>query len=279
MGAGGMAGHLISLYLRENGLDVDTLSAKNSLDSRTFLVDVSDLKKLKALLRNNQYDAVINCIALLVDQSEARKDLAVYLNAYLPKLLEAYFKKSQTKIIHISTNGVFSAKNPPYVEDSIYDAENFYGRSKALGEIINGKDLTFRLSIVGPSMQVHGSGLFNWFWQQTGEIQGYTNVIWNGITTLELAKAIKAAIEQNLTGVYHLVPKENISKFDLLKLFKETFDREDVTLKPVKGTATDQTLTNTRTDFNHSMPDYKTMINDLKTWVKDHPKIYMHYAK
>jgi len=274
-----MAGHVVSLYLRENGFTVDTLSAHNILDKDTWLVDVRDIEKLKKILDAKQYDVVVNCIGLLVKESDEKKDLAIYINSFLPHLLEGHYKNSETKIIHISTNGVFSSKNPPYKEDSKYDGESFYGRSKALGEIINSKDLTFRLSIIGPDMKEDDTSLFNWFFRQKGEIQGYTNVIWNGITTLELAKSIKAAIEQNLIGLYHLVPKDSISKFDLLQLFKRVFERNDIKITPAEGLALDTTLTNTRKDFNYQIPDYKTMIYGLKDWIKDHPKLYKHYEK
>lgn len=279
LGAGGMAGHVVSLYLRENGFLVDTLSAKNALDKDTYLVDVTDTQKLKDVLAAKQYDVIINCIGLLVKQSEERKDLAVYLNAYLPHFLENYYKDTKTRIIHLSTDCVFSGKSAPYKEDSKYDGELFYDRSKALGEIINDKDLTFRMSIIGPDMNEAGIGLFNWFYKQTGEISGYTTAIWSGITTIELAKGIKAAIEQNLTGLYHLVPGSNISKHDLLGLFKEVFGRQDIDIKPAGDVKLDKTLINTRKDFSFEVADYKSMIEEMKDWITAHQAIYQHYAR
>lgn len=279
LGASGMAGHVIALYLRENGLDVDTLSDKNLLDKDTHLIDATETDKLKALLDHNKYDVVVNCIALLVKQSEERKDLAVHLNSYLPHFLEEYYKNNKTRVIQISTDGVFSTKNPPYLEDSAYDGDSFYGRTKALGELINSKDLTFRLSITGPDMKAEGNGLFNWFSRQKGEVQGYTNVLWSGVTTIELAKAIKAAVDQKLIGIFHLVPEGSISKFDLLQLFKEVFDRKDITLKKAEGVAVGATLTNTRKDFDHQVPDYKTMVIEMKDWIRDHSNLYKHYEE
>ena len=279
LGAGGMAGHVVSLYLRENGFTVDTLSAKNALDKDTFLVDVTDTQKLKDMLAAKQYNVVINCIGLLVKQSEARKDLAAYLNAYLPHFLENYYADTETKVIHLSTDCVFSGKNPPYREDSKYDGESFYDRSKALGEVINDKDLTFRMSIIGPDMNQAGVGLFNWFYKQTGEISGYTTAIWSGITTVELAKGIKAAIEQNLTGLYHLVPQTNISKYDLLGLFKEVFGRQDIDIKPTGDIKLDKTLINTRKDFSFAVADYKVMIEEMRDWIAAHQDIYQHYSE
>ncbi|HEV7454991.1 MAG TPA: sugar nucleotide-binding protein [Candidatus Saccharimonadales bacterium] len=279
LGAGGMAGHVVSLYLRENGFTVDTLSAKNALDERTHLIDVMDHKMFKAFLDAHHYDVVVNCIGLLVKPSEEHKDTAIYLNAYLPHFLEAYYQDSKTKVIHIGSDAVFSSKNPPYREDAACDGESFYGRTKALGEIQNAKDLTFRMSIVGPDMNRDGKSLFNWFYAQKGEIFGYTNVLWNGVTTIELAKGVKAAIEQDLTGIYHLIANDSISKFALLQLFKEVFKRSGTTVTASEGIATGAALVNTRTGFKHQVPDYKTMIKDMKAWMENHPKLYSHYGK
>jgi len=277
LGAGGMAGHVVSLYLRESGFDVDTLSARNALDKNTYLVDVMDLSRLKEVLSMHHYDVVVNCIGLLVKQSDERKDLATYLNSFLPHFLENYYNGTQTKIIHLSTDCVFSGKKPPYDENSPYDGELFYDRSKALGEVINDKDLTFRMSIIGPDMQENGTGLFNWFYKQTGEISGYTTAMWTGITTIELAKGIKAAIEQDLRGLYHLVPQANISKFDLLGIFKEVFGRTDIDIQPATNVSLDKTLVNTRNDFDYPVPGYNQMVQEMQEWIVTHEDIYKHY--
>jgi dTDP-4-dehydrorhamnose reductase len=279
LGAGGMAGHVVSLYLREAGHEVDTLSARNALDSNTMLVDVMDTSKLKTVLQSKEYDVVINCIGILVRQSEDRKDLSTYLNSFLPHFLEQSFKDSKTKLIHLSTDCVFSGKNAPYTEDAPYDGELFYDRTKALGEVINDKDLTFRMSIIGPDMQESGIGLFNWFYAQTGTINGFTKAIWNGITTIELARGIEAAIQQNLTGLYHLVPQGNISKHDLLMLFIETFDRDDISVQADDRLSLDKTLVNTRSDFDFVVKEYPSMIQDMKQWIDQHSDLYPHYAK
>lgn len=277
LGAGGMAGHVVSLYLKDKGFNLDTLSAKNKLNKNTYLLDVLDSKKFEKFLGSKQYGAVVNCIGILVRQSDERKDLAAYINSYLPHLLEEFYKDSKTRVIHISTNGVFSNKKSTYKEGSAYDAQDFYGRSKALGELNNSKDLTFRMSIIGPDMRADGISLFNWFMQQKGEISGYDKVFWQGITTIELAKAIKAALDQKLTGIYHLVPAGTMSKFDLLKLFKEVFDRKDIKIKLNSDASFDQSLLNTRTDFKFSVSDYKPMVEEMKSWINSHKNLYPHY--
>lgn len=279
LGAGGMAGHVVSLTLRGKGHDVDTLSDSKKIDDKTIILDVTNKEKFEDFLDNNHYDAVINCIGILVQKSDERKDLAVYLNSFLPHYLERFFAKSKTKIIHMSTDCVFSGKNAPYYEDSEYDGQLFYDRSKALGEIINDKDLTFRMSIIGPDINENGVGLFNWFMAQKGEIFGYTNVYWTGVTTVELAKAMDAALKQNLSGLYNLVPGKNISKYDLLGLFKESFKRDDITINKREDVFSDKTLVNKRKDFDYHVPNYKEMVEEMKKWVNEHPDLYKYYFK
>lgn len=279
LGSGGMAGHVVSLYLREKEYQVSTLSARNALDKNTVLLDVTQKLELEDYLKSNSFDVVVNCIGLLVKQSEEKKDLAVYLNSYLPHYLETFYSNSNTKLIHLSTDCVFSGKRGPYTEKSQYDGELFYDRSKALGEVINDKDLTFRMSIVGPDTQENGDGLFNWFYKQTGEISGYSKTIWNGITTIELAKGIDVAINNNLTGLYHLTPKENISKYELLKLFKKEFNRNDIIIKANSEITSDKTLINSRTDFEFEVSDYPEMISEMHEWIDSHKEQYKHYER
>ena len=277
LGAGGMAGHVISLYLRDRGFTVDTLSARHRLDQDTQLIDVTDITRVKSFLDSKQYDLVVNCIALLPKPSEERKDLAASINSYFPLFLERYYQGGTTKIIHISTDGVFSGKNPPYKEDSEYDGQGIYDRSKALGEIINAKDLSIRTSIFGPDMNKTGTGLLNWFFGQKGEISGYDKLLWSGVSTLELAKSIEQAAKQDITGVYHLIPSTSISKLDLLQLFKKTFGRKDISIKPKSDVRFERGLINTRKDLNHILSDYKTMVEEMKDWVDSHKHLYEHY--
>lgn len=277
LGASGMIGHMVATYLIEKGYEVDTLSMTTPLNDKTVILDIMDKNAFEDYLEKNPYDVIINAAGVLIEQSENQKYVSTYLNSFLPHFLENRFKDSQTKIIHLSTDCVFSGKNAPYTETSSYDGELFYDRTKALGEIINDKDLTFRMSTVGPEIQENGVGLLNWFLGQHGQIFGYKNAIWNGVTTLELARGIDAAITQNLKGLYHFVPSVNISKYDLLCLFKEIFGKDDVSIEPKEaGVVADKTLINSRKDFNFEVSNYKTMIKQMHEWVLNHKEMY-HY--
>lgn len=278
LGAGGMAGHTVFTYLLEAGHDVSALSRSHAVAGDTALLDVTDTAALEAYLRRGAFDVVVNCVGMLVKASEERQDEAAYVNAYFPHQLERFYADTPTRVIHLSTDCVFSGANAPYRETSAYDGALFYDRSKALGEIRNDKDLTLRMSIIGPDRQPDGIGLFNWFSAQTGEVAGYTAAIWSGITTIELARGIDAAIAQNLSGLYHLVPPEGISKYELLRLIAATFGRSDIVVTPVVGTVRDMTLVDTRSDFDFSVRSYPSMVADMRTWILAHPELYPHYA-
>ena len=277
LGASGMIGHMVATYLIEKGHTVDTLSMNIPLNDKTVILDIMDKNAFEDFLSKNEYEIIINSAGVLIEQSEKQKDVATYMNSFLPHFLENRYKDSNTKIIHLSTDCVFSGKNAPYREDSVYDGELFYDRTKALGEIINDKDLTFRMSTVGPEIQKDGVGLLNWFLGQHGQIFGYKNAIWSGVTTLELARGIDAAITQNLKGLYHFVPNTSIAKYDLLCLFKEIFKKDDVSIEPKEaGVVADKTLINSRKDFNFEVSDYRTMITQMQEWVLNHKEMY-HY--
>ncbi|MEI6266707.1 MAG: sugar nucleotide-binding protein [bacterium] len=277
LGSNGMAGHVVTQTFIEAGYDVDNLTNTQQFNDKTVIMDLTDGAAFDEYLDKNSYDVIVNCVGILVELSDKRKDLSSYLNSYLPHYLEYKYKDTKTKIIHMSTDCVFSGDTGPYREDSPYDGQLFYDRSKALGEIINDKDLTFRMSIIGPDMQVAGVGLFNWFYAQTGQIFGYTKSMWTGVTTIHLAKAMVAATEQNLTGLYHLVPDKNISKYDLVSTFKEVFNRTDIEIEAREGVVADKSLLNTRSDFDFAVPSYEVMIKDMKKWVIGHKEFYPHY--
>ncbi len=274
LGVTGMAGHTIALYLKEQKYDVYGMSRSVKTSDKNERIDVTDFETLKNWLHKIEPDVIVNAIGLLQKTSEKRPDLAILVNSYLPQMLAVHYRSSKTKIIHLSTDCVFSGKTAPYSEDSSPDGETIYDRTKSLGEIVNDKDLTFRMSIIGPDTDPEGSGLLNWFLKQNGEISGFTKAIWNGITTIELAKAIDAAVRQDLTGLYHLTPNQNIDKYSLLCLMQKHFGKMNITIRPCADFAVDKTLLNNRTYFAYRIPDYDTMIKETAEWVEKHSKLY-----
>lgn len=279
LGASGMAGHTISLYFHENGHEVTTLTRSPFFigNNINMSIIIETLPKLQSIIETNKYDAIINCIGILNKNAENQKDMAVFLNSYLPHYLSKITQNMETKIIHMSTDCVFSGRKGNYVEEAFKDGETFYDRSKALGELNDNKNLTFRNSIIGPDINENGIGLFNWFMKQEGGISGYDKAIWSGVTTLTLAKAMEAALEQNLTGLYNLVNNDSINKYEMLILFNELFKKNSLNIKPESNLVIDKSLKNTRKDFKFVIPSYEDMFIEMKAWIKNHENLYSQY--
>lgn len=271
-----MAGHVIFNFLRKYEYDVFGMSRRIKNTINTQQIDANDFQKLEAWLDFVCPSVIVNCIGILNEHAEKNTDRAILLNAYLPQWLAKKYRNSDTRIIHLSTDCVFSGAKGHYKEYDFRDGNTVYDRSKILGEIDNPKDLTFRMSIIGPDRTTKGIGLFNWFMQQQGRVNGYTQVIWNGITTIELAKAIDQAIKEELTGLYHLVPDVFINKHDLLCLFKEVFKKDDVIIQKDNSIKKDKTLINTRKDFSYPIKAYPEMIEGMRVWIKEHEILYEH---
>jgi len=279
LGASGMAGHIIAIYLKESGHDVTAFSRREFKYCDNIIGDVTDLENLKNIINEGQFDVVINAIGVLNKDAEHNKSNAIFLNSYLPHFLSNATKEMKTKIIHMSTDCVFSGKTGKYTEVSLRDGETFYDRSKALGELDNNKDLTFRNSIVGPDMNENGIGLFNWFMKQDGKINGFTKAIWTGVTTLTLAKAMEQALKENLCGLYNLVNNDTISKYELLRLFNEHITDNQIEVLPSDNFSLDKSLINNRTDFSFKVPSYETMVIEMKEWIYNHKELYSHYFR
>ena len=179
-------------------------------------------------------------------------------------------------MIHISTDCVFSGKIGGYGENAFMDGDDNYARTKALGEVINDKDLTIRTSIIGPELKENSDWIMDWFFKQNGEIKGYTKAYWSGVTTLELAKATDQMIKQNITGLFQLCPEKKISKFSLLKLIKEIWGKK-IEVMPFENYKIDKSLICTRTDFNFQIPAYEKMLLELKHWMDEHSSYYIQY--
>jgi len=277
LGGTGMTGHTISIYFKEAGHDVTAFSRNKFECCKNIIGDITDFEFLKRIISEGNYDAVINAIGILNQDAEDNKSTAVLLNSYLPHYLSELTKDMKTRVIHMSTDCVFSGRTGGYIETSFRDGESFYDRTKALGELENEKDLTFRNSIIGPDKREKGIGLFNWFMKQEVQIYGFTKAIWTGVTTITLAKAMEQALKENLTGLYNLVNNETISKYELLKLFNRFMKNDEIKILPNDNLSLNKSLVNTRTDFTFKVPGYDIMIAEMKEWIENHEELYPHY--
>lgn len=277
LGANGMAGHIIKLGLQAvDNFDVISVARSSSLVFPTKVFNVTEFEKLSDLIKLEMPDIIINCIGILNKTAEENPEQAVLINAYLPHFLESLTKGSLIKVIHISTDCVFSGKEGNYLESSFKDGIGFYSQSKSLGELNNKKDLTFRTSIIGPELNKDGIGLFNWFVNQKNEVNGYSAAYWTGITTLELLNAIKQAIEEDLSGLYHLVFSQKISKLELLNIINTEFSL-GLKIIPNDNYLVDKSLCNTRNDFGFKVKSYAIMIKEMHEWILNNKRLYPHY--
>lgn len=279
LGCNGMAGHMISLYLKEQGYEVDGFAREESRFVKTTVGDARNLQLVKKVVQEGGYDAVVNGIGLLNRLAEEDHEAAVFLNSYLPHFLAKITEGMNTRIIHISTDCVFSGSRGGYQEDDIPDGKSFYDRSKALGELTDKKNVTFRNSIVGPDIKKDGIGLVNWFLQQKRKVYGYRNAIWTGQTTLQLAKTIENATIQGIHGLYNMVPEGHISKHDMLVLFNRYLRPHPIEIVPEDDFKVDKSLIRTNYEtFRYRIPDYEEQIRELGDWMREHKELYPHYG-
>ena len=276
-GCNGMAGHTISLYLQEQGHEVYGFDLHESKYIKSFAGNAFDTETIAKVIQDGHYDSVINCIGVLNQFAEQNHALAAFLNSYFPHFLAKTTEGTDTQVIHMSTDCVFSGKKGSYTENDFQDGETFYDRSKALGELNDDKNITLRNSIVGPDINPKGIGLLNWFLHQEGEINGYTKAIWTGQTTLQLAKTMEQAAKEKAHGLVNTVPDHGISKYELCKLFNHYFRNNAITIHPVDGVNADKSLKRTNFEFSYLIPDYDVMVAELAEWVKAHKAMYPHY--
>lgn len=264
-----MAGHMIYFHFKNlNKYIIHNIVYRTKLTDDSIYCDVREYKKLENIIFKIKPDFVVNCVGSLIKESKVNPENTIYLNAFLPYQLMRCCEKIDAKLIHLSTDCVFSGKKGNYSEDDFRDADDIYGRSKALGEIINNNVCTLRTSIIGPELKADGEGLFHWFMLQKGKINGYTKVYWSGITTCELAKAIEKVIENNLFGLFHVTNGEPISKFDLLNLIKRVYNKNNVTIESFDQYNSNKTLQKSkRFDFN--IPDYYHMLLEMKARMEE----------
>ncbi len=280
IGIKGMAGHMLYNYYTENkGYDVYGLARNIESSPKLFNVDVSDTLQLRSLFEEHQFDYVINCIGILNKDAEDHPSKAIWFNSYFPHYLEEITEKTKTKIIHISTDCVFSGKEGGYTENDIKNGVGLYAQSKALGELTNDKDVTIRTSIIGPELNKDGIGLFHWFMSQEDQVQlkGFTKAFWSGLTTLELAKVVLEIIDQNISGLIQVAPTAKIDKYSLISLFNSIYKNGEMTIIPNGDYYIDKSLVSIRTDFEYEVPNYEKMLKSQKDWILKHPSIYSHY--
>jgi dTDP-4-dehydrorhamnose reductase len=235
MGASGMLGHaVLRLFAEDSGFVVWGAARSGaalgllpgSLRERIVTgVDADNFDSIVDLFARTRPDVVVNCIGLVKQLSSADEPLrAIPINALLPHRLAKLCAACGARLVHISTDCVFSGSKGRYRESDPPDAQDLYGRSKHMGEVGGAGAITLRTSIIGHELGT-AHGLVGWFLSQTGSVKGYTEAIFSGLPTVELAQVIKDHVlpRPQMHGLYH-VSADPISKFDLLKLVAEAYE-------------------------------------------------------
>ncbi|WP_411882760.1 dTDP-4-dehydrorhamnose reductase family protein [Polaromonas sp. YR568] len=210
-------------------------------------VDVLDDAALRAALERVRPDVVINCVGLIKQKEHAEDPLVVLpINAMLPHRLASLCASRNARLLHISTDCVFSGRKGMYTEADTSDAEDLYGKSKYIGELRDlGHAVTLRTSIVGRELN-SSRALVDWFLAQQGAVHGFRRSIFSGMTAIELARVMRDVVlpDALLHGLYH-VSSAPISKFDLLKLVAAQYGKT-IDVLPDDAMVIDRSLDSSR---------------------------------
>ena len=275
LGGGGMLGHRLWQIYRDSfdawvtvRSDFRAYARYDLFDSQRLLggVDVLDFETVVQAVASVRPDVVINCIGI-VKQLSAAKDpiISLTVNSLFPHRLAKLCQSSGARLIHLSTDCVFSGRKGLYTEDDVSDADDLYGRTKFLGELSGEKCLTIRTSIIGRELRT-SNGLVEWFLGLDGaQARGYCESIFSGFTTTALSGIIGIIISEHpdLDGVWH-VAANPINKFDLLELINKTYGLE-IEIIPDAEIVCDRSLDGSRfeTATGFAPPDWQSMIEEM----------------
>ena len=275
LGASGMLGHKLWQVFRERFETWGTVRSSyqeyaryNLFDPSRLLggIDACDFHTVVRAFEMTKPDVVINSIGI-IKQAPAAKDpiASVEVNSLFPQRLAGLCRSNGTRLVHISTDCVFSGRKGMYTEDDTPDAEDLYGRTKLLGEVTGPNCLTLRASLIGRELQT-SNGLVEWFLSNRDQrVQGYTNAIFSGFPTMVLANIIADVIERHpdLSGVYH-VSSAPISKHQLICLLRDAL-RVPIEIDPSPAVSVDRSLDSSRfrTTTGYVPPSWAAMVNAM----------------
>jgi dTDP-4-dehydrorhamnose reductase len=252
-----MLGHAVVSELRAAGIHTVTVARAGS--DINFDQENQSVFDLDLGLQAGDY--LVNCIGLishLIDEKDpASRARASSLNSLLPNELATLAESKGARLIQIATDCVFSGSTGSYSEDSPHDASDLYGKTKSMGEVDSPNVMHLRVSIIGRELRGKKS-LLEWVVGQpkNSSIPGYTDRIWNGITTKAFGKLIVGIINKAgfVAGVSHVLPADKVSKFELVSMIAKAFGREDISVVPsVSGEEKDLTLATKRPEVNRKL--------------------------
>jgi len=274
LGGDGMLGHQLFKHLKSRH-DVRVTLRQDLAVYKKFMlfstensysgIDVRSPIKLAGVITDFHPDAVVNAIGIVKQLPEASENIpSIEINALFPHRLALLCRDISARMIHLSTDCVFSGNKGNYKESDTSDPDDLYGRTKFLGEVMEKHCLTLRTSMIGQELSRKKS-LLEWFLSQSKTVKGYKKVIFSGLTTLELSRVIENIISNypEANGVYH-VSSEPISKFDLLWLIKKGL-KLPIEIISDESLICDRSLDSTkfRREFDYHPPSWEEMVREL----------------
>lgn len=278
LGASGMLGHTALRFFYESpGIEAWGTVRSRAAGSRLPAalqerlipgVDVENPDSLAQAFAVARPDVVINCVGLVKQLAEVNDPLVTLpLNAMLPHRLARLCGVAGARLIHVSTDCVFSGERGGYVEADVPDARDLYGLSKYLGEVDQPNAVTLRTSIIGPELG-SANGLVEWFLAQEGQVRGFTKAVFSGLSTLELSRVIRDRVlpRPELRGLYH-VSVEPIAKHDLLRLVADIWSK-DIEIVPDDRLRIDRSLDSSRfrAATGYTPPSWPEMVAAMKAF-------------
>jgi dTDP-4-dehydrorhamnose reductase len=292
LGSTGMLGATVARYLSEQGHEiVEGNRSGITVGSNSKAVKLKGLSTpdLASIFQSEEISYVINCVGLikqLISEASSKSvSEAIHVNSQFPRELENLARIFDFKVIQIGTDCVYSGAKGGYTEDETHSPIDVYGMTKSLGEVRSSRVMTIRSSIVGPEIAGNTS-LLSWLLSRplNDELSGYTNHLWNGVTTLHFAKVISGIITSNSfkSGTFHLVPTGVESKGKMLVMFAKYFERLDLKISQIPApSSVNRTLATTMPLDNSKLwkiagynepPTVEQMIAELAAWTEDHSK-------
>jgi dTDP-4-dehydrorhamnose reductase len=291
LGGSGMLGHKLWQVLSPQMDTYITFRRDFAADSDYGIFDaarskcaasVGDINNFAEIIEALKPDVVVNCIGV-VKQSEAAKDplISIAVNSLFPHQVAQICDRTNSRLIHISTDCVFSGRSGNYTEEDVSDAEDLYGRSKYLGEISGDHRMTIRTSLIGRELK-GSNGLIEWFLGNEGKtVPGYAKAFFSGLTTNAIASLLAQIIQDHpeLNGVWHIA-SDPISKHDLLASVKDVFAL-DIEITPDDSVVVNRTLNadKFRKATGIVAPSWRTMIEEMHQDTTDYVKLRRAYAE
>ena len=274
IGSTGMLGHVLYNVLQNQpDIELFDMSYRTKLTKKSIICDVTKFDVLEKKINEIRPVVIINCVGILLKDSKINPANTIFINSYFPHKLRNIAIKVNARVIQISTDCVFNGIKGLNSETALPNASDIYGRSKSLGELNNNFDLTIRTSIIGPELKHNGEGLLHWLFNQNGNIYGFQNVFWSGVTSLELSKAILFSINHEINGLWNFTNGTQISKYDLIEKVINIFQLKNINLKQENQKSSNKTLISIR-QIEFKVNSYDKMIKELKSFYEENKHIY-----